>query len=68
MYMYMHTSYTVHRFSERVVMQSTCLLNYYIHAHVHTGILELVCTEKMLANMRNGRKLEKGDINTSVPR
>ena len=26
----------------------------------------LVCTEKILANVRNGRKLEKGSINTSV--
>ena len=34
-------------------------------AHVHTGI---VCTEEMRANVRNGRKLEEGDINTTVPR
>ena len=39
-------------------MQSTCLL--------YTCTCTLVCTVKILANVRNGRKLEKGNINTSV--
>ena len=33
----------------------------YIHAHVRLFVLK-----KILANVRNGRKLEKGNINTSV--
>ena len=42
-------------------MQPTCLL-----LCSHTCTCTFVCTEKILANVRNGRKLEKGSINTSV--
>ena len=56
-HVYIHyTQYTSTQ--ERVVMQSTCLL--------YTCTCTLVCTVKILANVHNGRKLEKGNINTSV--
>ena len=42
-------------------MQPTCLL---LCSHIYMHMF--VCTEKILANVRNGRKLEKGNINTSV--
>ena len=56
---YIH--YTQYRGTQERVNLLVC---YY--AVIYTCTCTLVCTEKILANVRNGRKLEIGNINTSV--